>query len=111
MKSPCRLCACVTRTFDRQRLGKHVPAAMNTHATTELLDAVFSMRSVSYQILSYVMKYELFSSTSCVSVCMCGEGQLVSEWPLQSLLAEGSECQLVSEWPLQSLLAEGRGAS
>jgi hypothetical protein len=30
-----------------QRLGKHVPAATNTHATTqELLDSVFSMRSV-----------------------------------------------------------------
>jgi hypothetical protein len=35
------------------RLGKHVPAATNTLATVEqLLDAVFSMRSVSYQILN-----------------------------------------------------------
>jgi hypothetical protein len=34
----------------RQRLGKNVTAAMNTHATiAELLGASFSMRSVSYQ--------------------------------------------------------------
>jgi hypothetical protein len=34
----------------RQRLSKHVPAAMNTHAAIrELLDSVFSVRSVSYQ--------------------------------------------------------------
>jgi hypothetical protein len=32
------------------RLGKHVPMAMNAH--TALLDAVFYMRSVSYQILN-----------------------------------------------------------
>jgi hypothetical protein len=33
-----------------QRLGKNVTAATNTHATKEeLLDALFSMRSVSYQ--------------------------------------------------------------
>jgi hypothetical protein len=37
----------------RQWLGKQVPVAMNTHATTEeLLDALFSMRSVSYDILN-----------------------------------------------------------
>jgi hypothetical protein len=31
-----------------QRLGKHVPAAENTHAETEkLLEAVFSVRSMS----------------------------------------------------------------
>jgi hypothetical protein len=29
-----------------QRLSKHVPAATNTHATIELLDAVFAVRSV-----------------------------------------------------------------
>jgi hypothetical protein len=34
----------------RQRLGKNVTAAMQTHATLEeLLDAPFSMRSVKYQ--------------------------------------------------------------
>jgi hypothetical protein len=32
----------------RQRLGKHFPAARNTHAAQELLHAVFSMRSLSY---------------------------------------------------------------
>jgi hypothetical protein len=38
---------------DRQLLGKHVPVAANTSATVEeLLNAVFSMRSVSYQIVS-----------------------------------------------------------
>jgi hypothetical protein len=32
----------------KQRLGKHVPAATNTHTTIEeVLDAVFSVRSVS----------------------------------------------------------------
>jgi hypothetical protein len=37
----------------RQRLGNHFPAATNTHATVEeLMDVVFSMRSVSYQILN-----------------------------------------------------------
>jgi hypothetical protein len=37
----------------RQRLGKHFPAATNTRAKKEgLLDAVFSMRSLSYQILN-----------------------------------------------------------
>jgi hypothetical protein len=65
MGSPCCLCVCVSRqrlkvgtdepeetAVGRQRLRKHVPAATNTHATTEgLLDAVFYMRSVSYQIL------------------------------------------------------------
>jgi hypothetical protein len=34
----------------RQLLGKYGPAATNTHAAIELLDAVFSMQSVSYQI-------------------------------------------------------------
>jgi hypothetical protein len=34
----------------RQRLGKNVTAAINTHATIEeLLDASFSMQSVWYQ--------------------------------------------------------------
>jgi hypothetical protein len=34
----------------RHRLGKHVPASKNTHATIEkLLDEVFPIRSVSYQ--------------------------------------------------------------
>jgi hypothetical protein len=36
----------------RQRIDKYFPAATNTHATIELLDVVFSMRSVSYQILN-----------------------------------------------------------
>jgi hypothetical protein len=36
----------------RQRLDKFFPAATNTHATRELLDAVFSMQSVSYQAIN-----------------------------------------------------------
>jgi hypothetical protein len=38
----------------RQRLAKHLPASTNTHTTVEeLLDAVFSVMSVSYK---YVVK-------------------------------------------------------
>jgi hypothetical protein len=38
--------------FAGQQLGKHIPMATNTHATLEeLVDAVFSIRSVLYQIL------------------------------------------------------------
>jgi hypothetical protein len=41
---------CVPPVIARQRLGKNVSAATNTHTTTEdLLDASFSMRSVSHQ--------------------------------------------------------------
>jgi hypothetical protein len=37
----------------RQGLGRHVPAAMNTHAVKEeMLGAVFSLRYVSYEIVS-----------------------------------------------------------
>jgi hypothetical protein len=34
----------------KQRLGKHFTAATNAHAAVELWDAVFSVRSVSYQL-------------------------------------------------------------
>jgi hypothetical protein len=51
MRSPCSLCPLPKVAM--QRLGKHIPAATNTHATiTEMLDAVRSMRSVLYQLLS-----------------------------------------------------------
>jgi hypothetical protein len=41
---------CVSPIVARQRLGKDVTAATNTHATIEeMLDASFSTRSVSYQ--------------------------------------------------------------
>jgi hypothetical protein len=44
------VCVSVFVSPSRQRLGKHVPAATNTHATTEeLLYALFSMPSFSYQ--------------------------------------------------------------
>jgi hypothetical protein len=33
----------------RKWLGKNVTTAMNTHTTEELLDASFSMQSMSYQ--------------------------------------------------------------
>jgi hypothetical protein len=48
---------CVLLNVTRQGLGKHVAAATNTHATIEdLLEEVFPMRSVSYQILSMAGK-------------------------------------------------------
>jgi hypothetical protein len=41
---------CVSPLAARQRLGKNVTAATNTHATVEeLLNVSFPMRSVSYQ--------------------------------------------------------------
>jgi hypothetical protein len=49
MRSPC--CLCVF-PLNKPLLDKHIPSATNTHVTVEeLLDAVFYMRSVSYQIL------------------------------------------------------------
>jgi hypothetical protein len=46
------LILCPTSDVARQRFGKHVPAATNTLATIgKLLDAVFSMRFVLYQII------------------------------------------------------------
>jgi hypothetical protein len=52
MRSSCCLCVCVPhRNVATQRLVKQVSAITNTHATTELLDVVFSMWSVSYQII------------------------------------------------------------
>jgi hypothetical protein len=44
------VCMCIPTIVARQRLGKHVTAEKNTHAIIEeLLDASFSLRSVSYQ--------------------------------------------------------------
>jgi hypothetical protein len=46
MRSPC----CVSLyplIVARQRLGKHYPAATNTYVKIELLEAVFSLRSMS----------------------------------------------------------------
>jgi hypothetical protein len=51
-------------TIARQRVGKHVPVAMNTHtAIEELLDMVFSVWSVSDQI---VCRQLVPCRTSCV---------------------------------------------
>jgi hypothetical protein len=45
----------------RQQLSKNVTAAMNTHATIEeLLDALFSMRSISYQRKAGVFSKNFF---------------------------------------------------
>jgi hypothetical protein len=54
MRSPCCLCVSVSSPIvARQRLSKHLPAAINTHATIkELLEAVFSARFVTYQLLN-----------------------------------------------------------
>jgi hypothetical protein len=47
------VCMFVPPKVARQRLSKHVSAATNTCTTTEeLLDAVFSVWSVSYQIVN-----------------------------------------------------------
>jgi hypothetical protein len=44
------VCLCIPPIVARQRLGRNVTAVTNTYATIEeLLDASFSMRSVSYQ--------------------------------------------------------------
>jgi hypothetical protein len=56
MRSLCSLCVRVSghphSIVARQRLGKHVSASTNTQTTTkELLDVVFSMRSVQYELL------------------------------------------------------------
>jgi hypothetical protein len=53
MISLCCLCDCVIPNVARQRLGKHVPVANNAHeAIRDLLDAAFSMQSMSYRILN-----------------------------------------------------------
>jgi hypothetical protein len=55
MRSPC--CLCVPPNVASQQLGKHIPMATNTHTTTEkLLDGMFSVRFVSYQITHHVVK-------------------------------------------------------
>jgi hypothetical protein len=41
---------CILPIVSRQRLGTHIPAALNTHTIEELLDASFSMQSMSYQM-------------------------------------------------------------
>jgi hypothetical protein len=44
------VCIYIYKYVDRQRLGKNVTAATSTHATIEeLLDALISMQSVSYE--------------------------------------------------------------
>jgi hypothetical protein len=47
---PFHQCLCLYVYAATQQLGKHVTAVTNTHATIEeLLDASFSVRSISYQ--------------------------------------------------------------
>jgi hypothetical protein len=45
------LCVRVPSNIARQRLGKHIPAGTSIHAAIELFDPVFSMQSVTYQII------------------------------------------------------------
>lgn len=60
----------------RQRLGKYVTAATNTHSTIEgLFNVVFSIRPVSYQMLSACSQgtvgnpcYDLHSSRDLIFV-------------------------------------------
>jgi hypothetical protein len=65
------VCMCIPPLIARQRLGKNVTSSTNTHATVEqLLDASFSILSVSYQrevgdflfIYIYVNPIYLFDS-------------------------------------------------
>jgi hypothetical protein len=70
MRSPCCLCVYVSIYLPivaRQRLGKHVPTAMNTHVTIEeLLDAVFSVPSVSQHVICRENeKYATLLEDSC----------------------------------------------
>jgi hypothetical protein len=67
------------RTASRQRLGKHVPAATNTHATIEvLLETVFSTRSVQRGYKEYSWsktrhaRVEADSNTSTVALRVVG---------------------------------------
>jgi hypothetical protein len=58
-RSPCCLCVCVPPppNVPSQWLGKHNPAVMNIQATIEeMLEAVFPMWSMSYQILNMKLK-------------------------------------------------------
>jgi hypothetical protein len=43
------VCMCIPPIVTGQRLGKNITAATNTYATIELLEASFSIRSLSYQ--------------------------------------------------------------
>jgi hypothetical protein len=62
MRSPCCLCVCPSN-IERQQLGKHVTATMNTFPITEeLSDAVFSVQSV--KIIYYVVKEKYVISSS-----------------------------------------------
>jgi hypothetical protein len=60
---------CVPPNFARQRLSKHVVATTNTYSIEELLDLMFSLWSVSYEILNMQWKHsrQLFlPRTYCV---------------------------------------------
>jgi hypothetical protein len=51
---------CVPPIVARKRLGKHIPAATNAkERIEELLDAVFFLRSVSYQIICGERKFQI----------------------------------------------------
>jgi hypothetical protein len=82
MKSPYCLCACVSlhhlktgilepeeTAIARQHLTKHVPAATNIHSTRgKIMDVVFSVRLVSYQIFREQKKESrrlILHRTSC----------------------------------------------
>jgi hypothetical protein len=46
------LCLCASTGNINPWLGKHVPAPMITHATTEVMDSIFSMCPMLYHILN-----------------------------------------------------------
>jgi hypothetical protein len=61
---------------DRQRLGKNVTATKSTHAKIELLDASFSMRSVSC--------YGKQAITSYQNSSVWRRGRIPPPWPCES---------------------------
>jgi hypothetical protein len=74
------LCLCVyTPIAARQRLGKNVTVATNTHATTEeLLDASFSMWPVWYQVPPRACSY-LGIFSVCIDTFMSAYKVLVEK--------------------------------
>jgi hypothetical protein len=80
---------CVSPIVDRQRLGINITAAMNTHVTIEeLLDASFSMRSVSYQRkVGDSFFQELFVLVVFIKLCHIKESTSIEGFGFESLPA------------------------
>jgi hypothetical protein len=68
----------VSLIFARKRLGKNITTATNAHATIELLDAWFSVRSVSYEGKWAINFYEFRDSP------VWRRGRIPPLWPCES---------------------------